>query len=162
MAPDRLTREQEEMLRTGISAVRKGEYLTGFNALSELYRDGFVPGSIEGLSYYGLTLAMLKKKYREAVELCNKAIKQQFLDPYHYVNLARVYVAMENRKKAVQTLEVAIGQMPRNKVIMTYWKSIGVRSRPPIPFLSRDNPLNKMLGRARATKKSDAKSSTRK
>jgi tetratricopeptide (TPR) repeat protein len=107
------------------------------------------------LSYYGLTLAILKRKYREAVELCQKAIKQQFLDPYHYVNLAKVYVAMEQRKKAIQTLESALAQMPRNKVVIAYWKTIGLRGRPPIPFLSRDNPLNKALGRKRAQKKKE-------
>ena len=150
---EKLAPEVDEMLKRGIHAVRKEDYLSGFNILSELYKNGFVPGTVEGLSYYGLTLAVLKKKYREAVELCQKAVKQQFLDPYHYTNLSRVYVAMENRKKAVETLEKALAQMPRNKVILNYWKTIGLRRKPPIPFLSRDNPLNKMLGRARAQKK---------
>jgi tetratricopeptide (TPR) repeat protein len=152
---ENLPSELEETLKRGIHAVRKEDYLLGFNLFSELYKAGFVQGTVEGLSYYGLTLAILKRKYREAVELCQKAIKQQFLDPYHYVNLAKVYVAMEQRKKAIQTLESALAQMPRNKVVIAYWKTIGLRGRPPIPFLSRDNPLNKALGRKRAQKKKE-------
>lgn len=152
MAEEKLEPEIEQALRAGIAAVRKEEYLIAFHHFAGLYSGGFIPGTAEGLSYYGLTLALLNKKYKEAVELCTKAIKLQLREPNHYVNLAKVFVAAENRKKAVQTLEAGLKRIPNNKIILSYWKTIGVRAKPTIPFLARNNPINVALGRKRASR----------
>jgi tetratricopeptide (TPR) repeat protein len=102
---------------------------------------------VEGLSFYGLALAMGQKKYKQAIEFCRKAADLQFYNSEHSVNLARVYVAAGMRKKAVETLESAIASHPEDAALVRYRKEIGVRARPPIPFLSRSNPLNVALGR---------------
>ena len=149
-----LTQEQtNEMILRGKAAVRVQDYLLALNTFGELYADGFRESAAEGLSYYGVSVAMVTKKYRDAIDLCQKAIKLQFMNPNHYVNLARVYTAAGNRKKAVATLEQGLRVLPRDRVIATYWKELGLRSRPAIPFLSRDHPLNSALGRRRHQKK---------
>lgn len=148
--------EMNELLLRGKAAVLAEEYLIALNAFSTLYSEGYRSGAAEGLSYYGVAVALVNKKYKDAIELCQKAIKLQFLNPSHYVNLAKVYNAAGHRRKAIATLEQGLGVLPGNRVIISYWKTMGVRSRPPIPFLSRDNPLNVALGRARYQRRQKA------
>lgn len=151
--PDLTTEQINEMILKGKAAVRVDDYLLALNTFSELYADGFREAAVEGLSYYGVSVAMVTKKYRDAIDLCQKAIKLQFMNPNHYVNLARVYAAAGHKKKAIATLEQGLRVLPRHRVITTYWRELGVRSRPPIPFLSRENPLNVAIGRWRYQKK---------
>lgn len=151
--PELTPEEMNEMILRGKAAVRVQDYLMALNTFSELYADGFRESAVEGLSYYGVSVAMVTKKYRDAIDLCQKAIKLQFMNPNHYVNLARVYSAAGNRRKAVAALEQGLRVLPRDRVITTFWKEMGVRARPAIPFLSRDHPLNIALGRRRHQKK---------
>jgi tetratricopeptide (TPR) repeat protein len=108
---------------------------------------------VEGLSYYGLALATVEKKYKPAIDFCRKAADLQFYNAEHVINLARVYIAAGMRKKAVEALDAAIQAQPDDEGLRRYRTEIGVRSRPAIPFLSRDNPLNVALGKARSKKK---------
>lgn len=150
---DKTPAEIDELILRGKAAVRAEQYLLAVNTFAEVYGDGYRDGTAEGLSYYGLALALVTKKYRESIDLCRKAIKLQFLNPNHYVNLAKVFIAAGSRKKAVDALEDGLKVLPRDRVILAYWKELGVRSRPPIGFLSRENPLNVALGKARARRK---------
>ena len=56
-------------------------------------------------SYYGLCVAMVKRKYAEALKYCNISVKANFMDPEHRVNLALVYLERDDRKNAVRNLE---------------------------------------------------------
>lgn len=154
---DRISEETAELLLRGKAAVIAEEYMVALNTLAELYAGGYKEGTAEGLSYYGVAVALVNKKYKDAIDLCQKAIKLQFLNPHHYVNLAKVYIAAGHRKKAIQALEQGLSVLPGDRVIVVYWKQLGIRSRPAIPFLSRDNPLNVALGKARKQKKAARK-----
>lgn len=146
---EKIPEEFAELMLRGKAAVLAEEYMVALNTFAEIYATGYKEGTAEGLSYYGVAVAMVNKKYKDAIDLCQKAIKLQFLNPHHYVNLARVYIAAGNRKKAVQSLEQGLGVLPGDRVIISFWKQVGIRARPAIPFLSRDNPLNVAIGRAR-------------
>jgi tetratricopeptide (TPR) repeat protein len=129
---------------------------------TEAYRGGKVDArSAEGLSYYGLCLALVEKKYKQAIEWCKLAIEQQFYHPAHYLNLAKVYLAQSNRKKAVEALDAGLKIHPEDEELLSARKEMGVRARPPVPFLDRAHPVNQSLGRARhavSTKKPAKKS----
>jgi tetratricopeptide (TPR) repeat protein len=149
-------RESLEIIQRGIAAVRRDEYLLGFTILAEAYRDNVENKVADGLSYYGLCLALVEKKFKPAIELCKRAIELQFYHPEHYVNLARVYVATGNRRKALGVLEEGLRVLPDDENIVRLRREMGIRSRPAIPFLSRDHVLNRMLGRARHARKGQA------
>jgi tetratricopeptide (TPR) repeat protein len=106
-----------------------------------------------GLSYFGLCLALVQKKYKEAIELCNRAIALEFYNGDHYANLARVYLAQGNRKKAVEIAEQGLKVAPDSEYLTRTRGTLGVRSRPSVPFLDRANPINVSLGQARHAKK---------
>lgn len=101
-------------------------------------------------SYYGLCVAMVRRKYAQAVEYCNISLKANFMDPDHRANLAQVYLERGERRKAVETLNAGLRLEPNNTQIHLIFDRIGRRAPPVLSFLSRDNPLNVWLGRKRA------------
>jgi tetratricopeptide (TPR) repeat protein len=100
-------------------------------------------------SYYGLCLAVVRRKYAQAVECCNISLKANFMDPDHRANLAQVYLERGDRRRAVETLNAGLRLEPKNTQINVIFDRIGRRGKPVIAFLSRDNPLNVWLGRKR-------------
>lgn len=161
-------RESAVLIQQGIDAVRADEFLLGFTLLSEAYRGPVENKTPDGLSFYGLCLALVEKKYKPAIELCRRAVELQFYHAEHYVNLAKVYLAAGNRKKAVSTLEDGLRVLPDDESIIAFRRQVGVRARPAIPFLSRGNPLNIAIGRAiyarklaRARKKAEQRAAAR-
>ena len=135
------------------------EYLAALTEFMEVYGgEDPPPASMSsktatGLSFFGLCLALVQKKYKPAIELCKRAIELQFYNGDHYANLARVYTAAGNRKKALETAESGLRLLPDHEALRDVRRSLGVRSRPPVPFLDRSNPINVSLGQARHAKK---------
>ncbi len=150
--------DSTEAMRRGIQAVRQEEYLLGLSLLSDAYSSRRDVPPPDGLSYYAVCVALVQKKIKPAVDLCKKAIELQFYHAEHYANLARVYMAGENRKKALSTVEQGLKVMPEDETLLKLRTELGVRRKPPIPFLPRNNALNVMLGRARHAKEIEAAS----
>ncbi|HEX9982403.1 MAG TPA: hypothetical protein VGF69_03990 [Thermoanaerobaculia bacterium] len=141
-----------------IAIARSEDYLRALTLFVDIYGQEDSPPlkspkDASGLSYFGLCLALVQKKFKPAIDLCKRAIDLEFYNADHYVNLARVYVAAGNRKKAVETTENGLKLMPEDDGLLGMRKELGIRSRPAIPFLDRTNPLNVSLGQARHAKK---------
>lgn len=98
-------------------------------------------------SYYGVCVAMVRRRYAEAVEYCNVSLRSNSLDPEHKANLALVYLERNDRAKAVEILSSGLRLDPSNRSLNLVLDQIGRRGKPPIPFLSRSNPLNVWLGK---------------
>lgn len=145
--------EVARAIRDGIRAVQQEEYLAGLTTLATAYGSGTAEKLLDGLSYYGLCIALVEKKYKPAIDLCRKAIELQFYHGDHYANLTRVYLAAGNRRKAVETLQQGLKVSPEDEYLLSLRKEMGYRERPVVPFLSRDNPINRTLGRARHQRK---------
>lgn len=111
------------------------------------------------LTYYGYLSGIVEKKYKVAVEACEKAINllprklPSGLDskqrPLLYFHLTRVYQAMGNRNDAVNAIYRGIGYDEENGILHRELERIGVRRRSVIPFLGRNNFLNVWLGKIR-------------
>ncbi len=141
-----------------IVTTQEEDYLRAFNMFIEIYgtEDGpplDTPKAANGLSYFGLCAALVQKKYKPAIELCRRAIDLEFYNGDHYANLARVYAAAGNRKKAVETAEAGLKVAPESETLLNARTELGIRARPPVPFLDRSNPINVTLGQARHAKK---------
>jgi tetratricopeptide (TPR) repeat protein len=101
-------------------------------------------------SFYGLCVAMVRRHYSEAVQYCNLSLKSQFMDPDHRANLALVFLERSDRASAIENLHAGLRLQPKHARTNEILNDIGRRSKPVIPFLSRNNPLNVWLGRRRA------------
>ena len=141
-----------------IEQTNKGEYLPALSAFIEIYGTEDAPPlttakAASGLSYFGLCLALIEKKYKAAIELCKRAVALQFYNPDHWVNLTRVYAAAGHRRKALDAVETGLKQHPDYEPLVAIRHTLGVRARPPVPFLDRSHPINVTLGQARHAKK---------
>ncbi|MGZ8853898.1 MAG: hypothetical protein ACXW2X_10940, partial [Thermoanaerobaculia bacterium] len=93
-----------------IALTKEQDYLHALTRFVEIYGHSDSPPlrsprDAAGLSYFGLCLALVQKRYKDGIDLCKRAIDLEFYNGDHYANLARVYMAANNRKKAVETAE---------------------------------------------------------
>ncbi len=144
-----------DLLRTGITATDSGDYEKGYKALGAFYGSGLEGLPPDGLSHYGLCVAVVEKQTRKGVELCRVAMKAQFYAPAHFVNLVKLYIERDDRRNAVKVLEQGLRRLPGDPDLNRIRARIGykVRAKTSIPFLSRGNPVNVLLGRIRAALK---------
>jgi len=143
-----------------VSLTKEGQYEEALHSF-EKHLDRLAGGTIgdkrvsaSAFSYYGLCVAMVRRRYADAVKYCQISLRTNPLEPQHRANLALVYMERNDRAKAVETLNSGLRLDGRNRRIHRILDDLGRRKPPVIPFLSRDNPLNVWLGKKRAAKSS--------
>lgn len=141
-----------DLMMTGMSATDAGDYQKGYKALGSFYGSGLEGLPPDGLSHYGLCIAVVEKQTRKGVELCQAAMKKQFYKSVHYSNLVKLYMERDDRRNAVKVLEQGLKRMPDDPELNRIKARIRYRdrARTMLPFLGRSNPLNILLGRIRA------------
>ena len=146
-----MTLDLKRRAEEGIEKCRAGNWKEGMDVLGWVaeqdHGDVELPGAF--YSYLGYGIAHLDKKYREGLKLCQHAVKMQVYEPDNFMNLARVYLLTRNREKAHQAVLRGLSLDADHAGLRRVWRELGIRKSQPIPFLSRDNPLNEMLGRFR-------------
>lgn len=145
-----------------IALTREHDYLHALTRFVEIYGATDSPPiknpkDASGLSFFGLCLALVQKQYRTAIDLCKRAIDLEFYNGDHYANLSRVYLAAGNRKKAVETADQGLKLVPEHETLLEVRRELGVRARPPVPFLDRTHPVNVSLGQVRHSKKAPSR-----
>ena len=151
-----------------VALTKQEEYLAALTEFLDIYGGEEPPTLLTttktatGLSFFGVCLALVQKKFKPAMDLCKRAIELQFYNGDHHANLARVYVAAGNRKKALEAVETGLKLHPEDDALLAVRNSLGVRARPPVPFLDRSNPINVSLGKARHAKQYVEKDTKRK
>jgi len=133
----------------GIERCRASEWELGLEDLVRVYgavRRSDLPGLF--YSYMGLGVARMGQLQR-GVKLCHRAIEVEFYQPENYVNLARAELLAKNRSAAWQAVAEGLVIDPKQPQLLTLRQELGARKPPVIPFFSRGNLLNRMLGRLR-------------
>jgi len=144
-------------LEEAIEAAREEDFLRALNLFLDVYGGDNAPlktpKDASGLSYFGLSLALVRKQIKPAIDLCRRAIELEFYNGDHYANLSRVYTSAGNRKKAVETADQGLRLVPDHEYLTSVRAALGVRAAPAVPFFDRSNPINVTLGQARHAKK---------
>lgn len=145
----------ESRFRKGMQYLARGQAGEALPFISEaldvqLETDerGFVQATY--LSYHGLCLCLTRNGMREGLQHCRRASE---LDPSSAViwwNLGRVSLKMGRRREAHDAFRNGLQLEPKHRGIRRDLRSMGVRGRPVLAFLSRDHVINRVLGRARA------------
>lgn len=154
--------EATRILREGVAKMRAHEYKLAFRLFESVYKSDNLPKPVTGLSYYGLCLAKVKRSYREAIMLCEKALAERPEDVVHHLNLGETYLEAGRRRRALDTVNRAILKFPKTKALQALREKIGMRRNPVLPFLPRSNPINVILGHMRHTYLEDRKQKARK
>jgi len=144
----------EESFQRGMAALEAGrgrEALAFFESAIELERKmGDGPPQARYLSQYGFCLGTVMQRRHEGVRFCREAAGLERYNPDVYCNLGRVLAFSGRRKDAHNAFIQGLRIQSDHQGIIRALKEMGVRRRPVIPFLSRDNPLNIYFGRMRA------------
>ena len=97
-------------------------------------------------AYLAYCRAKEQRKYREAIALCTEALKEEPKNSEIYLSLGRVYLLAGQRKSAIRAFDLGL-RYGKNPQIVNELILLGRRKAPPLPFLSRTNPLNRLLGK---------------
>lgn len=134
-----------------IALCRAGDWSRGLSVLADLVKERGLSDSVPGTaySYLGYGIARYQRSVKEGLRLCEHAVKAQFYQPENHLNLARVHMLAKNRKAAVAALIQGLRLDSRHSGLRALAAELGVRKRPVLGFLKRNNLLNKTLGRMR-------------
>lgn len=156
-----LVHSAEQRFRRGLEALSAGRRLEALalfeTALQLERRRGSGRMQARYLSYYGLCLALEGRRVDEGIGLCRQAIPLESYNPDLCLNLGRALVAGQRRREAYDAFEKGLGLAPNHAEILRELRRMGRRRRPPLPFLGRSNPLNVLLGKLSAPRKTAPK-----
>ena len=141
----------------GSSAAAEGIGTTGLaflGRIAEAERSTALPGLF--YSYLGYGIALRQRRVQEGLKLCQHSIKVEFYEPENYVNLARTYLLAGDRPGAVRAVREGLKVIRQHPELLALYRELGIRAQPVLPFLSRSNPLNQLLGRLRHAWRGDA------
>jgi tetratricopeptide (TPR) repeat protein len=101
------------------------------------------------MSWYGLTLVLVERNSNLGVSLVDQALRAAGPGPELLLNSARVHLALNQRDRAIRAISRGLELFPDDPRLQAARDAMGTRSAPVLPFLSRKNPLNRLLGRIR-------------
>ncbi len=101
------------------------------------------------ISFVGVSLARAQRKWEPALKLCELALSMKHNEAQLYLNLAEVYTSAGQREEALITLDRGLASLGPNTRIQQARLKLGRRRSPALPFLDRQNIVNKYLGALR-------------
>ena len=144
--PERsLPAEAAAALEDGLRRFEDGDREGAHEAFGQAYRR--CPSDLRIQSWYGLTLVLVEKNSNLGVVLVDGAVRNGRPEPELVINQSRVAMALGQRVRAVRALERGLAFHPGDPDLVAARIGLGTRQRPVVPFLSRGNWLNRMLGR---------------
>jgi Flp pilus assembly protein TadD len=133
--------------RTGLTRLRDGKL---YAALAHFQRACDQDSSNAFyISYKGLLLARVERRFSEGVRLCEDALRMKRNHAQLYINLAEVFVAADRKEDALEVLRLGMANTGRDARLQAMLNRFGRRRPPVIPFFERANFLNRSLGLVR-------------
>lgn len=96
-------------------------------------------------SYQGL--CMVNSGDVSGLNLCWRAAAMETIQARVFLNLALAELKLKHRKRACSALKIGLSIDPTDPNLLRLRDQMGVRRQPLLPFLRRENPLNRWLGR---------------
>lgn len=140
------TFESQELFRRAEACIVRGNFEKAEALLADTVK--ISPENPTYLSYYGLCVGMLGD-LGEAEKYCLKAVKLSPSNPIILVNLGRILLEQGYRKEARDQFSRAYAIDNTNSAAALELSGMGVRRQPILPFISRNHPLNMILGKMR-------------
>jgi len=101
------------------------------------------------LSYHGLCLCLTRNRVHEGLRDCRLAGEMDPCNPAIWWNLGRVALMLGRRGEAHRAFRKGLRVQAGHSGITRDLEKMGLRRPPVLTFLSRGNPINKLLGRIR-------------
>jgi tetratricopeptide (TPR) repeat protein len=137
--------------RQAVEACRTDNWRLGYEILTRLAPQAGPKDTLPGVfySYLGVAVARCEGRRHDGVELARYALRLQPREPDNYCNMALLSIMLGRRSEALRWIEKGLRYEPRHRRLLEVRESLGVRRRPPVPFLPRANPVNVLLGQLR-------------
>jgi Tfp pilus assembly protein PilF len=140
----------ERTFRKGMAELQAGEIVTALahfeSAIRIEQRRGSRPAP-RYLSYYGVCLAQATGRVEQARDACERAVAEEFYNPDLLLNLGRVCLQADDRAAAHRAFRTGLKLQADHRGLRQALQAMGVRRRPPVGFLGRSHPVNRVLGR---------------
>lgn len=134
----------EATFHQGMDYLRQKRLTEASNAFRAAFKAS--PDNPLYLSYYGLIIALAEDCLQDGLTFCQAAIQRAPFQTDLYLNLSRIYQHVHQRQKALETLVQGMSYDHSQKLFQEM-RRMGVRRKPFFTKLSRDNPLNILVGR---------------
>jgi tetratricopeptide (TPR) repeat protein len=100
----------------------------------------------DAMSAYALCIAAVDRDYEGAKKLCMNALKHDTYNADIYHNLGRIFLIGNRKDLALKAFQKGLKLDRSHMGIMKETCTLGLRRRPVVPFLSRRNVINRILG----------------
>jgi hypothetical protein len=134
-------------LEEGLAAFAARDLSAAHAAFERAYRRD--PRDPLHMSWYGVTLVLVERNSNLGVTLVDEALRAAGPDPVLLLNSARIHLALNQRERAARAVTRGLELYPDDPRLVAARHAMGTRRPPVLPFLSRSNPLNRVLGRIR-------------
>lgn len=136
--------EIEQVIEQGICMAREGQYDSAIKVFEE---DLCFTQNPTAMAYYAMCLASAEGNYDKAISLCLMAAEKEFFNPEIYLNLGKIFLMNGQKSVAVKAFRKGLTFDNGNNALLSEVRRLGVRRRPVVTFLPRQNMLNRFLGR---------------
>lgn len=134
--------EAEKLYKYGVELLSQGNTLSALSCFEKAIKKEDNPHI---WSYYALCIAKERGQVRKAILLCKEAIQREPDNSAHYLNLGRIYLFSRKKAEAIVIFREGLSH-ETNEQIIEELNNLAPRKPPVIPFLNRNNPINKYLG----------------
>lgn len=110
-------------------------------------RYSHAPKTPAEITFIALAEAVVRDTYRTSVDKCVTALNAWPTNADIYLNLSTILLYAGRRDLASLKLQRALTYHPRHYGLRKLHRKIGVRRKPVIPFLSRNNSVNIIVGK---------------
>jgi tetratricopeptide (TPR) repeat protein len=107
---------------------------------------GTSAGNPQMLSLMGYCIVSDSGQIKQGIAMCVKAITNDPSNSDHYLNLGRIYILANDRRRAIQSFKKGL-QIRKDPRIIKELRQLGIRRTPPISSLPRGHFLNIITGK---------------
>jgi tetratricopeptide (TPR) repeat protein len=136
------TTAAEELFKKGLEALAGGKTLP---ALVSFEKALSLEDNPAFYSYLALCIAKERGQVKKAIDLCEEALRKDTENTAHYLNLGKILLHAGNKDEAIIVFRGGL-KYAIDPQIVDELNKLGTRQPPVIPFLKRNNPINKYLG----------------
>jgi tetratricopeptide (TPR) repeat protein len=132
----------EALFNKGLSCLARNEWTSALACFEKAAGLNHLPLYI---SFMALCIARERGQTRKAVAICLEAIEEEPDNPVIYLNLGKIYLLQGKPREAISAFRKGLSKGANDQIVEEL-KKVGNRRPPPLPFLKRENPINKYLG----------------
>jgi tetratricopeptide (TPR) repeat protein len=134
--------EAETLLEKGVEVLTQGNMPSALYYFEKAFNKENSPLIS---SYYAFCIAKERRHFSKAISLCQEAISKDPQNPFHYLNLGRIYLLANEKTAALKTFREGL-QCKLDHRFITELTKIEPRKPSVIPFLQKNALCKKYLG----------------